>query len=53
MQVIDAKDCIISPGYIDIQINGAYGYDFSDPTITPEQVQHVTRNLLSVGEMLS
>lgn len=39
---------LMVPGYIDIQINGGYGVDFSDPNVTIDQVHEVTRNLLSV-----
>lgn len=48
VQVIDAKNCIICPGFIDIQINGAFGVDFSDPNLTEEEMKKVRRNLLSV-----
>ena len=43
---------IVCPGFIDIQINGSFGYDFSDPTITMDQIHHVTRNLLAVRVFL-
>ena len=48
-EVINARNRIVCPGFIDIQINGAFGYDFSDPSITKEQINHVCRNLLSSG----
>jgi N-acetylglucosamine-6-phosphate deacetylase len=37
-QNIDLKGAIVAPGYIDLQINGAYGYDF---TSNPEKVEDV------------
>ena len=38
----------VIPGFIDIQINGAYGVDFSDPSITENDIIEVRKKLLSV-----
>lgn len=39
---IDAQGLIVAPGYIDLQINGAYGVDF---TTQPEKVGDAARKL--------
>ncbi|XP_038151206.1 N-acetylglucosamine-6-phosphate deacetylase [Cyprinodon tularosa] len=31
-QLVDCEDSIIAPGFIDVQINGGYGVDFSQPS---------------------
>lgn len=31
-KIVDCKGCIIAPGFIDVQINGGYGIDFSQAT---------------------
>lgn len=46
---IDCQNSILAPGFIDIQINGAFGVDFSNPDITVEQINYVRRRLLSTG----
>jgi N-acetylglucosamine-6-phosphate deacetylase len=43
---IDVEGRIIAPGYIDIQINGGFGCDFSR---NPEQIDMVARKLLQYG----
>ncbi|KAK4887816.1 hypothetical protein RN001_004087 [Aquatica leii] len=48
--VIDCKGCIISPGFIDIQINGGFGIDFSNILDNiEERVDCVSKSLLKYG----
>ena len=48
-QIVDAQGMIVAPGFIDIQINGAYGVDFSDPSISKKDIDLVRKNILSVS----
>lgn len=43
---IDAEGRLVVPGYIDLQINGAYGVDF---TREPQRVEEVARKIPSTG----
>lgn len=45
-RVIDAKGHIIAPGYIDLQINGGFGIDF---TREPEKIDRVVSSLPRTG----
>ena len=51
--VIDCTGLLIVPGFIDIQINGAFGVDFStlpeDPSAIERDVQAVSKGLLQFG----
>ena len=48
-EIIDGNGMICAPGFIDIQLNGAFGTDFSSTDITQEAVQVVARGLLTHG----
>ncbi|XP_075676708.1 N-acetylglucosamine-6-phosphate deacetylase [Dermatophagoides pteronyssinus] len=48
--VVDCQRAIIAPGYIDLQINGGFGYDFSTPEIDINQALNVVgTNLVRYG----
>jgi N-acetylglucosamine-6-phosphate deacetylase len=47
--VIDLGGRIISPGLIDIQLNGAYGFDFS---VAPEQISEYGKELARLNKSL-
>lgn len=47
---VDCHDALICPGFIDIQINGGYGYDFSsDLDKLEEGVSTVAKGILATG----
>lgn len=43
---IDAAGCVVAPGFIDLQINGGFGYDF---TTDPGSIAQVAARLPSFG----
>ena len=46
----DCQGVLIAPGYIDLQINGAFGYDFSSPDqASEEMLTYIARQLTSHG----
>ena len=52
-EVIDLGGRIVSPGLIDCQLNGAYGFNFStmpeDPAEYEKQVKELNRKLVTTG----
>jgi N-acetylglucosamine-6-phosphate deacetylase len=52
-QVIDLQGRIVSPGFIETQINGAYGFDFSEDSNNPLEyakgVATLRRGLVETG----
>ena len=46
---IDCRGNIISPGFIDLQINGGYGLDFSNPSQTREALDKVANGIVAHG----
>ena len=47
--VSDSSELYLSPGFIDLQVNGFLGVDFNDPKCTPEQIAHSIRGLFATG----
>jgi hypothetical protein len=44
-----ARDSTITrPGFIDLQVNGSYGIDFSDPNTTVSDILDVSRMLRTI-----
>ncbi|TMW55180.1 hypothetical protein Poli38472_013942 [Pythium oligandrum] len=48
-EIIDGRGCILAPGFIDVQINGGFGLDFSSPAISESEIEFVAHNLVSTG----
>ncbi|KAJ5887005.1 uncharacterized protein N7473_009679 [Penicillium subrubescens] len=53
---IDLEDRIVAPGFLDLQINGAYGFDFSEGSASDhtglsytERYRDVRRKLITTG----
>jgi N-acetylglucosamine-6-phosphate deacetylase len=49
LQAADTPKLYVAPGFIDLQINGYMGVDFSDQNLSIEDIRKVTKSLWKVG----
>lgn len=49
IEIVDCQEKILSPGFVDIQLNGAYGIDFSHDSLEIKDVLHVAERLVETG----
>lgn len=56
VSVLDLQNRIVAPGFVDLQINGAYGFDFSEEIpgdgsgdLYTERFREVRRRLITTG----
>ena len=47
--IVNGHGAFCCAGLVDIQINGAFGVDFTDPSLTPSGVRKVSQGILSHG----
>lgn len=47
--VMGGSDCLISQGFLDIQVNGFAGVDFNRPTLTTEELRRATEAMWRHG----
>jgi N-acetylglucosamine-6-phosphate deacetylase len=47
--VVNGGGSLLSPGFVDLQVNGAFGIDFTSTEVTEKQVQSVAEGLLAHG----
>src|SRR5271165_5883038 len=47
--VSHAGELYVSPGFIDLQVNGFLGVDFNDPKCLPQQIAASIRGLFATG----